>query len=43
MNIFAINSISSNLKMKRFRMPNAAYLNRCASAKEKFRNKNIVS
>ena len=28
MNILALNKISCNLKMKRFKMPNAAYSNR---------------
>jgi len=28
MNVLAINKISNNLKMKRFKMPNAAYSNR---------------
>jgi len=34
MKILAINKISSKLKMKRFKMPNAAYSNRCAQAKK---------
>ena len=35
MKITVINKISSNLKMKRFKMPNAAYSNRWHQLKEK--------
>jgi len=31
MKLLAINKISRNLKMKRFKMPNAPYSNRCGA------------
>jgi len=34
MNILTINKISSNLKILPFKMPNAAYSNRCVPCKE---------
>jgi len=42
MKILAINKISSNLKIMRFKMPNAAYSNRCGALKITHMNRMIT-